>query len=190
MKLPQIRIQSQYAKLNIDIQKPSQEIEQRPADMTIEQPSAEMDINRTPGRLTIDQTLAWENLDLKSPLKRVAENARYGMDVSFEAIGRIAEEGNELMKIENGGNPIIEQAVRNSQNETVFHTGSTPSQFSVQVNYAPAQVSVDWTTNSPQIEVNVNKPVHAYTPGKVTTFVNPRESLLIDFVGLNFDKIK
>ncbi|WP_010676914.1 DUF6470 family protein [Bacillus timonensis] len=190
MKLPQIRIQSQYAKLNIEIQKPSQEIEQRPADMIIEQPSAEMKINRTPGRLTIDQTLAWENLDLKSPFKRVEENAELGMSVSFETIGRIAEEGNELMKIENGGNPIIDQAVRNSQNETVFHTGSTPSQFSVSVQYDPAHVSIDWTVNKPQIEVNVNKPVHTYTPGKVTAYVNPRNSLSIDFVGMNFDKIK
>ncbi|MEH7384277.1 DUF6470 family protein [Bacillus sp. JJ1521] len=190
MQLPQIRIESQYAKLNLDIQKPIQEIEQRPAEMTIEQPSAEMNINRTPGRLTIDQTLAWENLDLKPPLKRAEENAQYGINISFEAIGRIAEEGNELMKIENGGNPIIEQAIRNSQNETFFNTGSTPSQFSVNVNYDPAHVSINWTTNKPQIEVDVNRPVHTYTPGKVVAYVNPKNSLSIDYVGLNFDQIK
>ncbi|MCH1625071.1 DUF6470 family protein [Ferdinandcohnia quinoae] len=190
MQLPQIRLESQNAKLNLNIQKPVQEISQQSADLTIEQPPATMTIQRTPGRLTIDQTLAWENLDLKSPMRRAEENASYGMSVAFETVGRIAEEGNELMKIENGGNPIIDQVIRNSETETTFDTGSTPSQFSVRVNYEPVNLTIDWDLKKPIINVDINKPIHNYTPGKVTGYVSPGQSLSIDFIGVNVDKIK
>lgn len=188
MQLPQIRIQSIHAKLNLDIQKPNQEISQIPADLQIEQPMAEMNIELTPSRLTIDQTLAWENLDLKGPLKRMDEAAQLGMQASMEAIGEIASKGNELMKIENKGNPIITQVIQLDEEMFPLDIGSTPSQFSVKVQYDPGDLKIDWKVNKPLINVNINKPTHDYNPGMVSGFVDPYASLQIDFVGINIDK--
>lgn len=189
MQLPQIRIQSTHAKLNLDIQKPIQEISQMPADLQIEQPKAEMNINRTPSKLTIDQTLAWDNLDLKGPLKRGDEAAQMGIQASMEAIGEIASKGNELMKIENKGNPIITQVIQLNEEMFPLDMGSTPSQFSVKLQYDPGDLKIEWKVNKPVIDVNINNPIHEYTPGEVSGSVNPYASLQIDFVGLNFDKV-
>lgn len=183
MQLPQIRIQATQARLNLEIHKPVQEIQQEPAELKIKQPPADLSIKTTPGKLTIDQTLAWENLDLKSPAKRVAEFAQQGNGEWAKGVNRLVTEGNELMKIENGGNPIVSQAKRKMVDSSSFHTGSTPSAFSVKLQYDPGNVTIDWKVNSPIIDVEINKPTHNYTPGSVTGYVSPMASLHIDFVG-------
>lgn len=181
MQIPQIRIESQAGKIGLNINKPIQSIEQPQADLSIEQPPAEMTINRQPGRLTIDQTLARENLDLKSVFKRNEENAQLGYQTLMEYISKTVQEGDELMKIENGGQPLIDQAVRSMDRETVFNTGNTPSQESVQIEYTPAKVEIEWHRNKPNIQVQINKPIHEYTPGNVEVFMQQHPSLNIDF---------
>ncbi|MGG3799019.1 DUF6470 family protein [Metabacillus fastidiosus] len=181
--IPQLRIQSTKAQIELQIHKPIQEIRQLPADLSVEQPRAELIIERQSGKLTIDQTLAWENLDLKGILKRMDEAAAKGYSDALEAIGRIAEEGSELMKIENGGNPIVNQAIRNSYRETTYDTGSHPAQFAVKVNYEPGNVTIDWKRNEPIINVNINKAQHEYTQGKVEVTMAQYPSLKIDVVG-------
>lgn len=181
MQIPQIRLESLQGKIGLTINKPIQSLEQPQADMSIEQPPAELIINRQPSRLTIDQTLARENLDLKSVFKRNEENAQRGYEALMNYIGKVVQEGDELMKIENGGQPLLDQVERAMVRETVFNTGNTPSQDSVQVEYTPAKVDIDWIRNKPKIQVQINKPIHNYTPGKVDVYMQQYPSLKIDY---------
>lgn len=181
MNLPQIQIDSQWGKIGLSISKPLQEIKQPQAIVSIEQPPTELKISNQPGKLTIDQTLARENLDLKSVFKRTEENAQAGYQSVMEYISKSVQEGNELMRIENSGNPIKEQSKRALDRNISYDTGSIPSQNSVKISYTPARVNVDIHTHTPNIEVKVNKVSHQYTPGTIDVFIQQHPSLRIDF---------
>jgi hypothetical protein len=187
MKLPQIRLESTFAKIAIETTPPVQEIKQPPADLDLQQPPAEMKIETTPSNLTIDQTKAWEDMDLKHIFRRIEEFAQKGYEDWLEGMDRLSRQGDELMRIEDGGNPIADQAKENSEDPMYeFNVGWVPSHFSVKTNFEPAKVHIDVKVNKPINHTKINKPIINYTPGKVTTELVQRNSLKIDFVNLKF----
>ncbi|NHM29966.1 DUF6470 family protein [Neobacillus terrae] len=187
MRLPQIRLESTNAAIQITTQNAKVEIEQPPADLNIQQPQADMEINRTPSRLTIDQTKARADVDLKSTPQRISEAAQKGQQDLLEGIARRAQEGDELMRIENGGKPIADQAKKHSfLPEHEFRLGWIPSIGSVQINYDPGKLDIQWKVNRPVINVQNNKPILNYYPGKVETSLKDYPSIKTDFVNLKY----
>ncbi|OQP01864.1 hypothetical protein IC801_07180 [Geobacillus sp. 44B] len=187
MKLPQIRLQSTFAKIAIETTPPVQEIKQPPAELDLRQPPAEMKIETTPAKLTIDQTKAWEDMNLKSIFRLIEEFAQKGYEDWLEGIARVSRQGDELMRIEDGGNPIPDQAKENSEEPMYdFNIGWIPSLFSVKTNFEPAKVHIDVKVHQPIIRTKTNKPMIHYTPGKVAIDLAQRNSLKIDFVNLRF----
>lgn len=185
MELPQIRMQSQQARIAIDTQPARQEMIQPKADLSIQQPRAEMTMQTTPAKLTIDQTQAWEDMNLRSVERLNEKIAQDGKQAALEGIGRRAAEGTELMKIENKGNPLISQAVQNAH-EPMKALGIKfiPSAFAVKIHYQPSEVQIDVKPNKPIIEARVNKPEVNYIPGDVTVSMANYQDLQIDFVNL------
>jgi hypothetical protein len=187
MELPQIRLQSMNAKLNIQTQKGQLVIQQPPAELSIQQPKAELEIERTSSKLTIDQTKAREDVELKSIFKRIEEAAQMGIQAVNEWTARRIQEGDELMRIENMGNPIAEQAKRHHNlPEHEFGIGWIPSEGSVKINYDPGKLDVNWQINKPIIEANVQKPIINYDPGKVNISMQQYQSLKVDFENLKY----
>ncbi|QSB49471.1 DUF6470 family protein [Parageobacillus toebii] len=187
MQLPQIRLQSTFAKIAIKTTPPVLEIKQPPAELDLKQPPAEMKIETTPAKLTIDQTKAWEEMDLKHIFRRIEEFAQQGYEDWLEGLARVSRQGDELMRIEDGGNPLAEQAKENSEDPIYdFNIGWIPSLFSVKTHFEPAKVHIDVKVNKPINNTKINKPMINYTPGKVTIDLAQRNSLKIDFVNLKF----
>jgi hypothetical protein len=187
MNLPQIRLESTFAKIAIETIHPVLEIEQPPAQLDLQQPPAEIHIETTPAKLTIDQTKAWEDMDLKHIFRRIEEFAQQGYKDWLEGMARVSRQGDELMRIEDGGNPIAEQAKENGEDPIYeFNIGWVPSHFSVKTNFEPSKVNIDVKVNNPINNTKINKPIINYTLGKVTTELAQRNSLKIDFVNLKF----
>ncbi|OMF61482.1 hypothetical protein BK139_06470 [Paenibacillus sp. FSL R5-0490] len=185
MNVPQIRLESNFIKMGLTIEKPVQEIEQPPAAQSIQQPKAILEIETIPGKLTIDQTKAREDVDLKSVGRRIEEFAQNGYQDWLKGLERRAAQGTELMKIENGGNPIAYQAKGNSEGPPLqFNIGWVPSHNSVRIQYEPAKVNIEAQPQKPKIDVEIRKPVHNYTPGKVSTEIIEKNSLSVDFISL------
>ncbi|WP_075982958.1 DUF6470 family protein [Bacillus massilinigeriensis] len=190
MELAQIRLQSTPMKIGLHTQQPVQTIEQPKAIQSIQQPQAKLEIETTPGKLNIDQTKAWEDMDLKHISKRVEEAAQNGYEDFMKGVARRAQEGNELMAIENGGQPIADQAKRNGERQPKpFNIGWIPSYFSVKINYEPAKVNINVEPQKPIIDAQIQKPIHDYQPGKVDVNVEQWNSLKIDFTNLFNDSI-
>ncbi|ANX13695.1 hypothetical protein ABE41_016930 [Fictibacillus arsenicus] len=189
MNFPQIRLETTFGQISITSQKAVQEIKQPPAELSIKQPKAELEIDRTPGQLTIDQSIAREDMDLKNISKRIEEFAQKGYEDWLAGLARMSQEGDDLMRIENGGNPIAEHAKTNSEGPIYeFNIGFIPSPNSVKIDYQPGNVNINWNTNKPEIDVKLNKLTHTYTPGTVSIDLIQRPSLSIDFVGLFIDE--
>ncbi|HZG71727.1 MAG TPA: DUF6470 family protein [Chondromyces sp.] len=190
MQLPQIRLTSQQTAIQLDTQNPVQSIEQPKAILDIQQPPAELTIERTPARLTIDQTKAREDMDLKSIFRRTEEAAQLGYQDALQGIARRAAEGDELMRIEHGGNPIPSQARRNSEGpEKQFNIGWIPSHGSVKIDFTPGKVDIRVKTNPAINNSRPQKPIHDYQPGKVNISMKQYPSLDIDFVNLTYKGI-
>ena len=185
MQLPQIRLQSNFIKIGLNIEQPVQEIEQPKAIQSIEQPKAIVEIKTIPGMLTIDQTKARADMDLKSVAVRIREFAQNGYSDSLKGIQRRMVQGDELMRIENKGNPLAAQGKENGEKPMKqFNIGWIPSHFSVKLDYEPAKVNIHVEPQKPIINTQVQKPIHNYTPGKTTVEVLEWNSLDIDFVNL------
>lgn len=182
MQFPQIRMTSEMAKISIEQIPGRQEIRQPKADLSIEQPSAELSIRTSPSKLTIDQTQAWEEMNLMSTLKSSEQHAKEGMQGVQEGTTRRAEQGTALMRIENGGDPINDQAIMNGHKQ-MKNLGITfiPSPFAVKYHYEPSDVQIDATVNKPLIDAKRNEPEHQYEQGEVRVDMKQYESLTIDF---------
>ncbi len=155
--------------------------------MTIEQPKADIQIETRPSKLTIDQTQAWKDMGFMGPLAASRENDQLGRQAVLEGIGRRASEGNQLMKIEHGGNAIESIAYNNAHPPMKeFNIGWIPSHGSVKIHYQPADVQVNVQANKPRITVDPQKPVHDYVPGRVDIALKQYANLEIDFVHVNW----
>ncbi|WP_031540573.1 MULTISPECIES: DUF6470 family protein [unclassified Bacillus (in: firmicutes)] len=191
---PQIRLQSIPARLDMWVDKGSLEIQQKQADLEIEQPKAELTIERRPSQLTIDQTKAREDVGYKSVPRMIEDAAAEGKQAVMEGIARRGQERDELLQIQNGGNPIAAQAKRNSQGSPKqFGIGWIPSPNSVKINYDPGEVNVSIETKKAIINTKMNNPEINYTPSKVNIQLAQYPSLEIDFenlkyIGVNYEQ--
>jgi len=182
LNIPQLQVTTTKAQLGLTTQQPTQQIEQPKATLDIQQPKAEMTINTTKSRLSIDTTQARADMDLKSSARRTEEVAQYAQSEVSNGIARRAQDGSELMRIENGGNPIqtfAERAFR--QPYSSLNVKFIPSYGSVKVSFEPGSVDI---RVEPQKVINnstANKPIHTYTPGKVTTELLQKPSIQIDW---------
>ncbi|WP_164668083.1 DUF6470 family protein [Virgibacillus doumboii] len=185
MQLPQIRMESQMAKIQIQQQSGKQQIQQPEAKLSIRQPEADLTINTTPSKLDINQTQAWEDMNLMHVFKLIDKFANEGRQGAMEGIARRAQEGQQLMKIENKGNPIVSQAVSNAfDQKKQLGIKFIPSTFAVKTNYQPSEVQIEVKVNEPVIDAKPQKPIISYTPGGVTTSIKQYQDLQIDFVHL------
>ncbi|AKL86526.1 YviE [Bacillus atrophaeus UCMB-5137] len=168
MEIPKLIMHSVQAKIGLTTTPASLKMEQPQADLEIKQPQADMEMSVTPGKLTIDQTQAWEELDRKHIFKRIEEASQKGRQDVMEGIARTAEEGAELMRIENGANPIASQAKRNAALHKIqLGENYAPSFSRVKVQYTPSQLEINVTPHKPVIQAEPHKPVVEYMPGDV-----------------------
>ncbi|KMY55509.1 hypothetical protein AC623_17480 [Bacillus sp. FJAT-27231] len=187
MQVPQIRMTSQQAKIEMTTQQPVQSIEQPSAELDLQQPPAEMTIERTPARLTIDQTKAREDMDLKHISKRIEEAAQQGYQDWLGGLERVSSQGDELMMIENGGEPLIDQAKQNSEGpELEFNIGWIPSAGGVSIQYDPGKVDINVKVNPVINNTRPQKPIYNYQPGKINISMKQYPSLSVDFANLKY----
>ncbi|MFZ3576906.1 DUF6470 family protein [Virgibacillus sp. DJP39] len=185
MQLPQIRMQSQMAQINILQTNASQEIQQPKASLSIEQPKAKVTIQTTPSKLQIDQTRAWEDMNLMHIFKRIEKYANEGIQGAHEGTARRVQQGDALMRIENKGNPISSQAVQNGfDHMKKLGIKFIPSMFAVKIDYQPSRLSIDVKVNKPIIRAEAHQPNYQFTPGNVEIGIRNYQSLKIDFENL------
>ena len=183
MRIPQMHIQTTKAELGLTISEPKQQIKQPAPDMQISQPAAQMTIQTTEGQLHIDQTQLRADLGLYTFTEFARNAAQKGEQIIKQGIARRAREGEQLGDIANGNNAIASIAASKNKNMQQKQLGIKfiPSYGAVKLTYTPADVQIDVQTNKPKIDVTINKPVHNYTPGKVSVDLLQKPSIEIDW---------
>ena len=188
MKFPQIQITTTDIKMDYQITKPQQQIQQPQATQQIEQPAAVVEINTTRGQLHIDSTQARRDLGLVGPLESIKNYAQEGRQKLLQGISRRVSEGNKMM--ENAGKDqgratiqnIVKQ-IHGPKRPGPYNIKFVPSIGSVRVGYTPGTTDVNITRQEPKIDVQVNKPIMDYTPGEVNGTMVQRPRVDIDVIG-------
>ena len=188
MKLPQIQIRTTDIKMDYETIKPVQRIHQPKATQTIEQPAAILEINTTRGQLKIDSSQARRDIGMIGPLESSANYAQEGRRKLLEGISRRVNEGEQMKN--NAGKDQGRATIQNiaKQNHGPHRPGPynikfVPSIGSVKIDYTPGTTDVNITKQDPKIDVQVNKPIHDYTPGDVTGTMVVRPDVEIDVIG-------
>ncbi|UOR11673.1 DUF6470 family protein [Halobacillus amylolyticus] len=181
MPVPKVQIQTTEARIGINVQKGQQTIRQQKAELSIQQPKADMTIRQRPGKLTIDQTKAWHNLDLKNVLVRTEELVGEARQIWLEGIARVSREGDELMRIEDGGNPIAAHAKQNARFEFTMQPGGRPAYDLVDFNYVPGEAEISVEPQKPIIKAQPREPEIAYQPGNVDIYMRQYANIQIDW---------
>lgn len=188
MQVSQIRLQQTYAQIGLRTVQPVQEIQQQPADVTIKQVPAQLEIDRTPAQLNIDQEQAWNELGFKSLPTLTEDMVEYAKQVAYEAVGEIAQEGDQLASIENHNDALMAIAVQKGNPEPAdFNVNFIPSAGSVKINFIPTELHLNWKQGGAEIESTQHKPIHQYTPGHTEVYLRQMQHLQIDFVGTNIN---
>ncbi|QPA55054.1 DUF6470 family protein [Lysinibacillus sphaericus] len=186
MRIPQIQIRTTDAKIDLHIAKSQQHIEQPKATQHIEQPAAILDINTTRSVLKIDSSQARRDIGMIGPLESSANYAEEGKQGALQGMARRASEGRQLM--ENAGKGQGRATIQNiaKQNHgphrVPFNIKFVPSVGSVKIDYTPGTTDVNIQRREPIIDAKVNKPIHDYTPGKVTGTMVQRPDVDINIV--------
>src|SRR5690625_3380477 len=112
-------------------------------------------------------------------------HAAEGMRAASEGTGRRAEQGAELIKIENNVNVIAEQAVQNqSPKMKTLSLTYIPSPFAVKLHYERGDIQIGVQENKPIIESQINKPEIIAHRGSVNISMEQYAELHIDFDNL------
>ncbi|GEN47164.1 DUF6470 family protein [Alkalibacillus haloalkaliphilus] len=182
MQLPPIQYHIQRGQIATSQTDAQVQINQREADLQISQPEADLQITHTPSKLTIDQTAAWRDMGIISIEESISKSASEGMQKAIEGMARRARDGNEMQRIENGGDAIPRIAKRNMPNERQdFTIGFIPSSyFAVDIDYDPGDVEVNIQKNDPIIDARAHKPTFDYTPGQLDTYLAQEPHFEID----------
>lgn len=164
-------------------------IRQTPPKAYIKQRPPELYIDRKLPRVKIDQTQCFAESGLKPALQIAKDFYDDSLQVAYEAIGRIAEEGTRLAAIDKGGNPIAEIAYekfqRNDQVTMVQMPKSKPDirwdMGYLNISWKPNPAKIDWETYT-MAEINASK-------HKVDIYIKQWPDIKVKYIGNNVDSI-
>lgn len=134
-----ISISTTRADMGLTTTRPQLTIETEPATVEISQPKGELEIDWEPFRASYGK---------KNNIQFARDAADLGRQTAFDTIGRIAQEGNRLMSIESGEDPVPAMAAE------------VNTQLPTEVIWARLE--------PPVIHYTAHQPIFKPTPGRVT----------------------
>ncbi|WP_141506477.1 DUF6470 family protein [Paenibacillus luteus] len=172
MQIPSIQMHLQHAVLSIDADIGKQQIEQPRPTVDIEQAKSQLQMSTTRGRLDINQDRVWDALGLGNNLETMSKIYSMASDIALQGIARIVQKGDQMASIHLGGNPIAEMAREWQRTFPEFDFRGPASFDNIDMNYTPAELSIETSPGKVNINVQVNKPILEYERGKLDIYMS------------------
>jgi hypothetical protein len=180
-----LKVNTTPALIGIETRNATLEIKQHKADLTMKREPLEMKIEKKDSEIQIDQSVCFSECGNKKIFDLIKHSAQMGKQKSMEAIGKISSEGNEMMRIENDGEPIKNIGVNNAFPKKDYNIGFIPKSRP-KITATKAEHKIDFEGGKTNIDVKVNKPTINYNQGKVDIYLRQKPSINIEYVN---DKI-
>lgn len=181
MQIPQLRVDQTFAELGLKQQQATMQMRQPMADLSLKQPLAELEIHISDSKLEIDQTEAFADANLKSPLRMASEWVSKAKQTALQSVAQKVQEGNRLMKIEHQKQgSVIPQIAKEKSIEPPksFKLGYMPSSpFHVKFNYTPSDVQVDAKVSKAVVKANTNEPIIHFNKGDLSIYLRQKASI-------------
>lgn len=192
MNVPSINIQSVHGKIGLQSNRPHIQIQQQAADLTINQEHQTLNITKQPSKLTIDQTEAFHAANLKHIYRLNEEFSAKAMNHAAEVTMKYASEGDQLMRIENGGNIVSRLAERNAvlYPDREVNIKQMPPPFSVKTNYQPSEIKLQVSSSEPEIKVNRRDPTISIPKWQTDAYIKQKNQITMQAVGLQVNQQK
>lgn len=191
MQIPQLRMESTFAQLGLNINKPLQDIKQPQAEMNLKQVPATLNIEQARTILQIDSSQARANIGIMTSMQFSDSLASYGKQKAMQAIAEKSQEGDRLMRIYTKENAIAE--IGREKGLRALEGGYTPPSSSmdegvdISAEFKPVMINVQ--RNGMSIDPVTKPPELSFTPGKVEPYMIQYNSLKIDVVGSQLDQM-
>ena len=180
-----LRYHMTNADTGIQYDQPEMSMKQPKADLSIQQPKAELTIDVQPGQLSIDQTEAFAAMDRKGPLRRADDYVANALAKFSSNVKKRAQQGRQLMQIENGGGAIAAIAKQNSRRPmkqlALGYLPKTP--FDVKIDYQPSQVNIDVKKNDPMIQSQSYKPEMDIPQWSASSYMAIMPAIDFEYIG-------
>ncbi|OLS39023.1 hypothetical protein BTR22_05110 [Alkalihalophilus pseudofirmus] len=190
MRVPHIAIQSIDAYIGIRSNKPHPQMKQHTADLQIRQThTGIIEINTKSAELSIDQTQAFAEANLKTPFRLADEFYQRAQQKAAEHLTKRRQQGDQMMKIENGFGVLARLAKVNSEKpQGQLQTVNMPrSVSSTKIHFEPAQVSFRVPNHQTDIKVNRREPDIHIPKWQTETYVKQKNSISFQAVGAAID---
>ncbi|MCL6636896.1 MAG: DUF6470 family protein [Alicyclobacillus sp.] len=170
MNVPQIQIRQTFGQIGLSYTSARWSIRTQPADLSIDAPAAVLSIHTVPGRLDIDQTQAFADEGLRTPLAFAVHEAARARQTAAEGVAETADWGQRLLHIERGDAwPSWMMRYRESMRQVV--PALVPRPFSVHIHGEPGHVDIRADVRPVRVSVQTHPVQVAFSPGSVKTFV-------------------
>jgi len=186
MDLARINISTVRAQTSLQSQRPLMRIHQPNADLQIDQElNGHFQISTTASKLFIDQTEAFADADLKGPMRRVDEFAARSKQNVLQYVAKTIQQGEQLKKIENGGNAIASLAQQNGERAPKqYNVAMVPEHMGkVSFDYRPSEVSVQVNWGEPNIRVQKNDPQISIPRWETNAYLQQKNQIDFSVIG-------
>ncbi|MHB8125588.1 MAG: DUF6470 family protein [Desulfitobacteriaceae bacterium] len=152
----QINISTRPIRLDYTIQNAHLNLQSTRSTVQMETSPTSLEIRQPRGELTIDQTPCRYSIGLKNNMDFVRDNAALGRQTAMDTIARIAEEGDQLARIESKSNALADIAANSTLSEVP------------DITWAPiALPNINYRANPVQFNAIVGKVNFTILPGTI-----------------------
>ncbi|WP_062050211.1 DUF6470 family protein [Bacillus sp. JCM 19034] len=191
MQQVQLHIDQTLAQTGLRSVQPPMQIKQHQADLQISQEHTNLvEISTTARRLYIDQTEAFADANLKTPLRLSNEFYQRIRGTVMNYVAKTAREGEQLKKIENGNHAITHIAAqRGSRPQKQANIAYMPNSMSkVSFDYQPSEVHIRARKSEANIHVTPQKPEIDIPKWGVDIYLQQKNQIAFQAVGTNVDR--
>ncbi|MBO8173151.1 MAG: hypothetical protein H0Z33_14825 [Bacillaceae bacterium] len=183
MKIGQVMIQQQFARIGIR-QKPAQwQMEVGHARTEHHVSPAKIEMERTDSKLQINADRMRADFHLKPLTDFLRDEGKKAYQKGLGAIQEIAAEGDDFARIELGRSvrQVIADQARADFNETPeFGLGVVPSFNSIQISYQPGTLKMNVDPGGVKVDAEPRYPVSSYQRGSLEVYLKQKHAVQVD----------
>ncbi|MFA9458574.1 DUF6470 family protein [Halalkalibacter sp. AB-rgal2] len=191
MQLAQLNIYQTFAQTGLQTRQPTMSIRQHHADLRIQQEHVNLvEISTTGQRLFIDQTEAFADANLKSPLRHSLEFYSSTKQKTMQYIAKMAREGEQLKRIDRNVDAISSIAKQNyGPSHPRVNIAYMPSSMSkVAIDYKPSEVHYHVRKSEPTIQVTRREPDIDIPRWEANVYLQQKNAIAFEATGAAIDR--
>lgn len=183
-----IEIHQTFAAIGINRTEHNLEMKAKNAKLEIHQEQAKIKIHSELPRVEIDQYEAFASAGLKNNYDMLKDFAQTAQQQIMEYIGKTASDGDQLARVEAGGNPIADICGRDASPEHEFNIDCIPKVGPEITVKGELEIEAEARPDN-GVEITFTPPVldASFTPSKVNFYLREKASISINYIGKNVD---